>query len=363
MAAAQVGDDAYEEDRHVRELQEYCAEYFGKPAALFMPSGTMSNQVALRCLTEPGDEVLCDGSYHLNFFESAQAADLGRIVLNAIDTPDGILTVDILKKAVDSKARWNRSYAAPGLVWIENTISTHGGSIFPLDTLQDVYSWCRNSDIPVFIDGARILNASVAQNISAGKYAASCDALTMCFSKGLGAPFGSILVGKKDFISEACRYRKWFGGALHQSGFMAAAALYAIKNNVERLLEDHENATILAEILREDGRMFVSPVATNMVLVDVNGLGISAAEFVRLAAGENVLLMAWRGTHIRAVTSNIIDRRQAIEAGYRLIRLLQSIQLESRHNLADQRRNRLVEPVRSMRVLQLEPAVAGKKPC
>jgi threonine aldolase len=353
MAAAQVGDDAYEEDRPVRELQDYCAEYFGKPAALFMPSGTMSNQVAIRCLTKPGDEVICDASYHLNFFESAQAADLGKVVLNAADTADGILTVDVVRKAIDSKARWNRSYASPGLVWIENTISTHGGSVFPLDTLQDVYAWCRNSDIPVFVDGARLLNACIAQNIGAAKYAASCDALTVCFSKGLGAPFGSILLGKRDFISDACRYRKWFGGALHQSGFMAAAALYAIKNNVNQLLTDHENAATLARILAEESCVF-SKVATNMVLFDVDDLGISAAEFVRRAKAENVLLLAWRNTQVRAVTSSNVNRPQSIEAGYRLARLVQSIQVEK-----DSSRCRSTEPVRATVLQLVEPILAG----
>lgn len=325
MARAEVGDDAYGEDRHVLELQEYCADYFGKPAALFMPSGTMSNQVAVRSFTRPGDEVICDVSYHLNFFESAQVADLGRAVLNPINTPDGILTVEALENAIDSKARWNSAYALPGLVWIENSISAHGGSIFPIDTLKEIHAWCRKAEIPIFIDGARIINAGIAAKIHPAKYAALADALTMCFSKGLGAPFGSILVGNKDFISRARPYRKWFGGGLHQSGFMAAAALYAIQNNFKRLADDHENAATFAQILAEEQRLLVRKVETNMVLFDVTRLNVAADEFVRLAAIAGVLLMAWRTDEVRAVTSSNVNRQQIIEAGQRLISMTKSI--------------------------------------
>jgi threonine aldolase len=324
MAKAEVGDDAYGEDREVIALQEYCAEFFGKPAALLMPSGIMSNQVALRALTQPGDEVICDASYHINFFESAQSADLGKVTLNALSTEDGILTAESLKHALESKARWTNTYAAPTLVWLENSISTHGGSVYPFAAMQDVSAWSREQGLSVFIDGARILHACIAADVSPVNYAAQADALTMCFSKGLGAPFGSILVGDVDFIARARKFRKWYGGGLHQIGHLAAAALYALKNNVQQLVEDHDNAKILAELLAQEKRLILKPAETNMVTFDVAGLGVTASEFVRLAAEEGVRLMAWRGDEVRAVTSSNVTRAQAIQAGQKLLRVSNS---------------------------------------
>jgi threonine aldolase len=319
MANARVGDDAYGEDREVIALQEYCADFFGKPAALFMPSGIMSNQVAVRTLTQPGDEVICDASYHINFFESAQTADLGKVTLNPVTTADGILTVENLNQALQSKARWTNTYAVPTLVWLENSISTHGGSVYPLAALAEVSAWCKDGSMSVFIDGARILHACIAADVSPAAYAAKADALTMCFSKGLGAPFGSILVGDEDFISRARRFRKWFGGGLHQSGYMAAAALYALKNNLGQLIEDHGNAQILADLLSQERRLSLKTAETNMVTFDVSGLGATAHEFVRLAADEGVQLMAWRGEEVRAVTSSNVNRVQTIQAGHVLL--------------------------------------------
>ncbi len=336
MATAEVGDDAYGEDRYVIELQEFCADYFGKAAALFMPSGTMANQVALRSLTQPGDEVICDASYHINFFESAQSADLGRVTLNPIYTADGILTLDNLANAVHSKARWNDTYASPTLVWVENTVSTHAGKIFPLVTLEALSDWCQEAAMSLFIDGARILNACVGANIQPAKYASAADALTMCFSKGLGAPFGSILMGGKDFIARARRYRKWFGGGLHQSGFMAAAALYAIKNNVEQLMEDHKNAALLAGILRQEPRFSVKEGETNMIVFDVGALNMTASEFVQQAAAENVLLMEWRANEVRAVTSSNVNRELIVQAGHRLVNLAKRLAVGSTRMLENQ---------------------------
>jgi threonine aldolase len=321
MLNACHGDDAYDESRTVTELEEYCADYFGRPRALFMPSGVMSNQTAIRSLTQPGDEVICDASYHINFFESAQTADLSRVTLNALHTVDGVLTPELLDRTLASKARWNYTYAAPRLVWIENTISTHAGKIFPFDQLLQVGSWCKQQEVTLFMDGARLLNASVATGISPACYGAAVDALTVCFSKGLGAPFGSILIGDNDFITKARRNRKWLGGGLHQSGFMAAAALYALKNNVKRLELDHQNATLLGELLRREARLSVSAVQTNMVIFDVGGLNMTADEFVKRAAFEQVKLLVWRANEVRAVTSLNVNRSQAQQAGARLLKV------------------------------------------
>lgn len=324
MARANVGDDAFGEDRQVNELQEYCAAYFGKPAAIFMPSGTMSNQVALRALTLPGDEVICDATYHINFFESAQACDLGRVTLNPVVTPDGILTVEKLEEAVTAKARWSDTYALPKLVWLENSISTHGGTIFPIDKMEDVSSWCKNNRLAIFLDGARLLHSCIATRTNPRDYGQLVDAVTMCFSKGLGSPFGAILVGEIDFIARARRFRKWFGGGLHQSGYMAAAALYAMTNNVDMLFEDHSNAALLGELLADERLFRVKKVETNMVMFDVTSVGISAEVFVNRAAQEGVLLMVWRGNEVRAVTSSLVCRRDMYAAGKKLTQIAKS---------------------------------------
>ncbi|MFT8350630.1 threonine aldolase family protein [Clostridium saccharoperbutylacetonicum] len=301
---AKVGDQAYDEDETTIELEEYCANYFGKEAALFTCSGTMSDQVAIRSWTHSGDEVIIDKSYHINYFQAGPSTDLGNILLNTCDTKDGILTVEHIEKAIQSRKRGNL-FGNPKLISLENTINGFGGSIFPIEKLKEVFSYSKDKGIPVHMDGERFLNACIATGIPVKEYASYSDSISTSFSKGLGAPFGSIIMGNKKFIEKARRYRRWYGGSLHQSGFMASAALYAIKNNVQRLQVDHDNAKLLESLLKKETNISLNlyPAETNMVMIDTNNLNVTSEEFVRLCKEKGVLVYPWAPYIVRAVTN------------------------------------------------------------
>jgi threonine aldolase len=303
MWEAEVGDDCYGEDVSVRRLEEHCARLFGKEEALFISTGTLSNQIAIRCLTQPGDEVILDASYHVYFFESAQTADLAKVTLNPCFTEDGVLTKADVARAIDSKPR-GPMYSAPRLLCAENTVNARGGRVFPIETLRSLRRFADANGLAVHLDGARLMNACAATGLSPAAYAACADSLSLCFAKGLGAPFGSVLADESSFIRSAKKYRKWYGGALHQSGVLAAAALYGIRNNAGRLVEDHANARLLADLLADLPDVVVDPetVETNIVMMDVSRLGISSFAFAEEAKGEGVLLFPWTPTVVRAVT-------------------------------------------------------------
>ena len=235
---AEIGDQGYGEDIATNKLEEYCAKLFNKEAAVFMCSGTMSDQVALRCWTESGDEVIIDESYHINYFQGAQSIDLGKVILNITKTKDGIIRVKDIKERLNSRMHDN-TFTKTKLLSLENTINTHGGKVFPIEVLREDYEFCKEKGIKVHIDGERIMNACIATGLKPSEYAQYADTITMSFSKGLGGPFGSIIMGDKKTMEKARKYRRWYGGHLHQSGFMAAAAYYAVTHNVERLQEDH----------------------------------------------------------------------------------------------------------------------------
>jgi threonine aldolase len=301
IATARVGDDSYREDPSVCELERYCAELFGREAALFTSTGTMSNQIAIRALTKPGDEVILDTSHHIHYFESAQTADLARVTLNVCETEDGVLTANDLSRTLAKKPRgW--AYSAPTLVCVENTISCHAGRVFPLEALRALRSACDERSIAIYMDGARLLNACQESNATPAAYARCVTAVSLCFAKGLGAPFGSVLVGDATFIAAAKKYKKWYGGALHQAGFYAAAALYALENNRARLVEDHISARDLADRVAHSPGLKLHQAHTNMVMFDVSDLGVTASQFVEATKRRGVLLIAWTDTLIRAVT-------------------------------------------------------------
>lgn len=330
MAQAETGDDCFGEDGTVQALEEHVAGLFGKESALLMPTGTMSNQVALRVLVDRGNEVICDASHHLNFFEAAQTADFSGVSINPVDSKDGSLDVAALKAAIETRARWTQNYAAPQLVWHENTINGRGGRVVPLPLLESVWTWAQTQGLSVYIDGARIFNASVASGVKLAQYGRTANALAVCFAKGLGAPMGSALIGSRDFIRRARRWRKWYGGGLHQSGVIAAAALYGLKHNIPRLAEDHENARLFAVALTDTGYVDVVAPESNIVLFDVGRLGIEPARFVALAERLGVKLLAWRGHQIRAVFFLEVSRRQAVEAAARIASLVEQIAARSR---------------------------------
>jgi threonine aldolase len=308
---AKVGDQGYAEDEITISLEKYCAEYFGKEDALFMCSGTMADQVSLRTWTKSGDEVIIDSSYHINYFQAGPSTDLAKILLTTCSTVDGIIHVDDIERAIRARIR-GPLFNKPGLISLENTINGHGGAIFPLDALKEIYTYANQLKIPVHIDGERFLNACVATGITAKEYARYTDSITTSFSKGLGAPFGSILMGSKEFIQKAKKYRRWYGGSLHQSGFMAAAALYAIKNNVNRLSIDHENARLLYSLLNKDipTNIKLNPVETNMVTFSVKNLNMSAYDFTERCREMRVLLYPWSEYTVRAVFSSNINSNE-----------------------------------------------------
>jgi len=329
MRSASVGDDCYGEDPTVRELEHFCADYFGTETALFMPTGTMSNQVAIRTLTRPGDELVLEAASHVNFFEAAQTSDFSHVNLNVIQAKSGLLTPDEINEAVATKARWSDTYAVPRLMILENSVNGRGGRVYTLQEVTDLVATARQHGMLTMLDGARLLNACVATGTAPREYCKHFDAISVCFAKGLGAPLGSVLLGSRDVIANAKRFRKWFGGALHQSGFMAAAALFAIRNNVERLAEDHAAAQLL--VSRLEGLPFIqtSVPETNIVLVDVTQLGISAADFVTRAQSAAVGLMAWTPQLVRAVTSMNVSSQGIVTAADRLTEIIQSLAREN----------------------------------
>ena len=302
MTSAEVGDDALGLDPPVRALEDYCAQLFDKEAALFNASGTMSNLVALKALVSHGAEIILDESCHINFFESAPMAALANVVLNPCRADRGLLRPDHIRERLGAKARANSSFAVPEAVVVENTVNATGGTIFPLPDLWQLRYFCQQNGIKLFMDGARLLNACVAKETSVQNYVRPVDAVAMSFTKGLGAPMGSILVGSHAFIEEARRYRRWFGGTLHQAGYMAAAAHYALKNHVERLHEDHVHAAVFAQMLGDTPFVRLYPVETNIVIFDIAEFDIPSSQFCDLCKDAGVLVFPWRPTEVRAVT-------------------------------------------------------------
>ncbi len=252
----------------------------------------MSNQIALRLHTRPGDEVILDESYHLNVYESAPSADLAGVSLNTVKTGDSILTPDHISAAIDVKSRDPR-YSQPVLLTLENTINFRGGRVVSLPALRLAADFARSKNMRIHMDGARLFNAVVASCTAAREYGSIVDTLSVCFAKGLGAPFGSVLVGPRDLITEARAYRKSYGGAMHQCGHLAGAALYALRHNVARLAEDHAVARHLAELLAANPLLDVKPadVDSNIVIVDISGSGLTGEAAAEAAKRCGLLVM------------------------------------------------------------------------
>lgn len=298
---AGVGDQAYGEDQITLELERYCANLFGKEAALFMPSGTMSDQVAIKTWTTSGEEVILDESYHVNYFQTGSATSLANVCLSTVSTEDGLLTPENIEEQMRKRMK-GAHFPNVGLVLIENTINYHSGKIYPFELIERVFSYCQAKKIPLHIDGERILNACVALNIDPAKFGSVCDSLSCSFSKGLGGPFGSILMGSKEFIQKAERYRRWYGGFMHQTGFMAAAALYAIKNNISILENDHINAKILCEELKDNDYVEVLIPETNIVMIDISKLELENSKiFVEKCIDHGVYTYPWSKNTVRAI--------------------------------------------------------------
>lgn len=314
-----LGDDAWGTDTVVEALEARCAELFGKESAVYTASGTMGNQLAIASQLQPGDELVTEYQYHVNYFESAATVTNTGAVLHPVVTCDGVLRVHDLDTAIARKPR-GPNYAAPRLLCVENTIGTIGGVVYPFHELQDLYGAAHDHGMNVHLDGARIVNASVATGIDLIEYGSVADTVSMCFSKGLSAPFGGILVGDSDVMDRARRKRKWLGGALHQASFTAAAAMTALDRRGE-VAADHAKARDFHTVLsgyRHD-HLKISEPQTNIVLIDVDESGAPTAEqFVSRAADIGVQLSVWRPGQIRAVLHRGVSRGEAIEAAHRL---------------------------------------------
>src|SRR5947199_5408497 len=248
MAAAEVGDDVFGEDPTVNRLQDRVAALLGKEAALFVPSGTMSNQVAVKAHTQPGDELLCESACHVYNFEAGGPAVLSGVTCRTIEGDHGILELSQLEDKIRAQ---NDHLVRTRIVSLENTHNRGGGRIYPLEKIQAISEWAHKNGLVMHLDGARLWNAVAASGVSAATWAANFDTVSVCFSKGLGAPIGSALAGSREFIARARRIRKLFGGGMRQAGIAAAAALHALDHHIDRLAEDHRNARVLAQAIAD----------------------------------------------------------------------------------------------------------------
>ena len=323
IAAAEVGDEQKGEDPTVIRLQARVAELLGKEAALWLPTGTMCNLVAVKTHTRPGDALVADWMAHVIRAESGGAALASGVVVEGIRTERGIFTAAELEAAMDRVVAVPEPYGQPvGLVCLEQTHNFGGGAVWPLEALDAVAACARARRVPLHMDGARLLNACVALGVPAAAVAARVDSLWIDFTKGLGAPIGAVLAGTAAFIARARRYKQLFGGAMRQAGIAAAGCLYALDHHVDRLVEDHENARRLARGLAEiDGiKVRTSVPDTNMVFFDVTGLGLSNREFLDRLAASGVRLSGAGGA-IRAVTHldvSLADIDRALAAARRV---------------------------------------------
>jgi threonine aldolase len=316
MADAEVGDDQYGEDPSVNRLQEETAELLGTEAALFFPSGTMTNQVALRTLTRPGDDVLVPVESHIVLHETGGGGANAGVQFSEIGT-GGIFDADEVEAAV--KPAGHIVYPPTTLLVVESTHNRGGGIVFPADRLSAVLETARSHGLSTYLDGARILNAAVATGRPASELTTGFDLIGMSLSKGLGAPAGSMLAGSRELIARAHRYRRMAGGAMRQAGILAAAGSYALAHHVERLADDHANASLIAdELLRgDDIELDLATVQTNILvftLVDRKGVP-DAATFVERCRERGVLLAGFGPRVVRAVTHLDVDAEQCRTAG------------------------------------------------
>ncbi|MBI4548464.1 MAG: low-specificity L-threonine aldolase [Ignavibacteriae bacterium] len=320
MMNAEVGDDVFGEDPTVNRLQQRIADMFGKQAALFVPSGTMGNEICIKVYTQPGDEIIVDEDSHIFVYETAAPSLLSGVQMKTITNTKGIITAEQVKRIIRPKAYYLPSTR---LICLENTHGRSGGSIFPLEHIKQIRDLAKSENIKLHLDGARLWNACEATGISPQEYAEYFDSISVCFSKGLGAPIGSIIIGDEGFIDKARKYRKLFGGGMRQAGILAAAALYALDHNVERLSEDHQKAQHFAHELAtlKQLRIDVATVQTNMIIIETEGTGRTQTEILTLLKTKGLLLTPERYSAIRAVMHldvSMDDVKQAVSVFHSL---------------------------------------------
>ncbi|HVJ06072.1 MAG TPA: GntG family PLP-dependent aldolase, partial [Candidatus Saccharimonadales bacterium] len=301
MASAEVGDDVYGEDPTINRLEARAAEIFGREAAIFVPSGTMGNQIAIKLHTRPGQEILCEERGHIFNWEMAMLSWFSGCVVRPVSAPQGILSWDLLAPKVAPSTYY---VAQTGLISMENTHNMAGGTVTPVVAMEDICAKAHERGLPVHLDGARIFNAATYLGKPVAEITRRFDSVMFCLSKGLGAPVGSLLVGAKDFIAQARSVRKALGGGMRQAGILAAAGLIALEQGPARLHEDHETARLLAEGLAEipGVEIDMSTVQTNVVICDVSATGKPSAEIVSALKSQGVLAGTVNPQLIRFVT-------------------------------------------------------------
>jgi len=313
IAAAEVGDEQHGTDPTTNRLQDMVAELLGKQAALFLPSGTMCNQIAYRIWCQPGDEIIADVTAHTIHSETGGPAAVAGAMMRTVDGTRGIFTADHVEAAIRPE---KRNVPRSALVSVENTSNFGGGTVWPVEVLRDIHQRTQELGIKCHMDGARLLNAVVESGTSAADYAATQDSLWIDLSKGLGCPVGAVLAGDSDFIERAFRLKHLLGGAMRQSGIIAAAGVYALENNVDRMAEDHDNARHLAARLGNIPGIKLDPetVETNLVFFDVTDCPYTAKEITSHLMEHGIQMGARDDSQIRAVTHLDITREMVDEA-------------------------------------------------
>jgi threonine aldolase len=312
MMKAEVGDDVFGEDPTIKALESKITELTGKDAALFVPSGTMANQISINAHTQPGNEVICEYQSHIFNYEAGSPAMLSGVQLHPLNGEYGILNDEEVRQVIRGK---DHHHPQTKLITLENTHNRWGGTVYPLSDIEKISKVAIEHELKMHLDGARLWNASIASGITIKAYARFFDSVSLCFSKGLGAPVGSIIAGDRGFIDRAHYYRKAFGGGMRQVGMLAAAAIYAVDHHFNRLQDDHNHARALAEAINEIPGFVVnlSTVQTNIVIIDTGLCGRQAQEIAQEMEKHGIRMIALSPTRIRIVThleisDNAIDR-------------------------------------------------------
>jgi threonine aldolase len=307
MAEAEVGDDVYGEDPTVQELEHRIAVLLHKEAALFVPSGTMGNQISIRAQTTPGNEVIIERSGHSFQYESGALAGVAQVQAQPVDGDRGILSPEVVRRAVRPAPD---HYPRTRLIVIENTTNGGGGTIYSAEQIEALSTLAKEMALGLHLDGARLFNAHVATGIPLHRFSKPCDSASVCLSKGLGAPVGSVIAGTRGFIADAHRLRKMLGGGMRQAGILAAAGLYALDHHVERLVEDHRNLRRLAEGIARIPGLSVDPDAhpTNIAYVKITRADRTAMDLLGALKKDGVLANATGPSEIRLVTHLDVER-------------------------------------------------------
>ena len=312
IAAAEVDDDVLGHDPTVERLERTAAELLGKEAALFFPTGTMANETALCILTRPGTEVIVEANAHFFDWEYGGPAAIAAVQLRPVQTPDGLLSAQLVEAALRPNYQVRTS-----AICVENTHNGSGGRVLPITILSEIAEVARRHALPLHLDGARLWNASAATGVPVAEFAAHADTVMVSLSKGLGCPVGSILAGTRDYMTAARVVRRRLGGGMRQSGILAAAGLYALQHNRERLIEDHQNARLLAELVREQ-RLQVREPETNIVMIETERAG----DVVEQLKEQGILMAEFSKTRVRAVTHMDVRRKDIEIAAAALARVL-----------------------------------------